>query len=82
MYKVLHFQYFLAVTCSASTVNNAIPDKTTIDINTNVEYACDTGYTHSSGSLTRTCTTGGILSGEDPICTCKSNCLFINNMSY
>ena len=42
-----------------------------IDYDTDVEYTCDPGYTHSAGDLIRTCKEDGSLTGSPPVCTSK-----------
>ena len=42
-----------------------------IDYNTDVEYTCDPGYTHTAGDLIRTCLDDGSLTGSPPVCTSK-----------
>ena len=44
---------------------------TALAINQVVLYTCDTGYTHTSGNLYRTCQSDGTLSGSPPICQRK-----------
>ena len=61
-----------SVTCSASPINNAIPFNASIAEGEDVIYACETGYSYSSGNLSRTCTVNGTLSGTDPTCSSKS----------
>ena len=42
-----------------------------IDYDTDVEYTCDPGYTHTAGDLIRTCLDDGSLTGTPPVCISK-----------
>ena len=61
------------VTCDAVNVTDASknPDLRVYSYNDAVTYSCKTGYEHTAGDLTRTCTAIDTLSGTDPVCTSK-----------
>ena len=42
-----------------------------IGYNTDVEYTCHPGYTHTEGDLIRTCLDDCSLTGSPPVCTSK-----------
>ena len=42
-----------------------------IDYDTDVEYTCDLGYTHTEGDIIRACKAEGSLTGSPPVCTSK-----------
>ena len=62
------------MTCKAVNVSDAAnkhPEKSTYDYNENVTYTCDTGFEHTAGNLTRTCTAIDNWSGNEPTCTSR-----------
>ena len=70
MHVISSMSFFLA--CVVPSVSNATPDSTSsITFDTNVTYTCNTGYNHTAGDLTRTCTNDGQLAGSEPVCTSK-----------
>ncbi|XP_060554824.1 uncharacterized protein LOC132715776 [Ruditapes philippinarum] len=58
-------------TCVAPAIAfaNKSPNTATINYNTDLTYACITGYNHTNGDLTRTCQHNSTLSGDAPTCT-------------
>ena len=67
-----HLIYFSAIKCPVPDVAYATSNpESMIDYNTDVEYTCDPGYTHTSGDLIRTCLDDGSLTGSAPVCTSK-----------
>ena len=63
--------FILDISCDASGVNNAhtVSSETTYNHNEQVTYACDTGFEHTDGNLTRNCTAMNTWSGIEPTCT-------------
>ena len=56
------------VTCEAVYVSNAAkaPDQTSYSYSEEVAYSCVSGYEHTTGNLTRTCTAIDKWSGTGP----------------
>ena len=64
--------YFSVDNCTVPTVQYAIPVPfSTIDYNSDVTYTCQDGYSHTTGTLTRSCKADGTLTGSPPVCTSK-----------
>ena len=69
---VLNSFYISVITCTLPTVSYASPSVVSpIEYNTAVTYACQPGYNHTDGDLTRTCQANGSLTGSTPVCTSK-----------
>ena len=64
----------IVVTCAAPAVvldSSKSPNQTSYDYNTDITYTCDTGYEHTSGDLTRTCTASSAWSGTALVCSSR-----------
>ena len=61
------------MTCKAVNGADATieADKTLYDYNEDVTYKCNTGFEHTAGNLTRTCTAIDKWSGTGPVCTSR-----------
>jgi len=69
---------FSVVTCNNTAVDNTTrnPTTDTVNANTDVNYTCNDGYSHTGGDLNRICTGSGQLTGLPPICTRKLTSTF------
>ena len=72
-FKQSHTRLIFSVNnCTVPTVTNTdqIPFST-IEYNADVTYTCQDGYSHTAGTLTRSCKADGTLKGSTPLCTSK-----------
>ena len=62
------------MTCDAVNVTDASKDPSlpVYSYNDAVTYSCKTGYEHTAGDLTRTCTAINKWAGAVPVCTSRS----------
>ncbi|XP_061164283.1 uncharacterized protein LOC133173312 isoform X1 [Saccostrea echinata] len=66
----------------SSTVSYAIQHQDT-DIGGNVTAVCSDNFRHSSGHLTRECTSNGSWDGEEPVCLrCRCPCSLIGQQGF
>ena len=65
---------FVFSVCTAAHIDHAFKftNQTEFNYNTQVVYACETGYRHTFGDLNRICLADGEWSGKEPVCTSKS----------
>ena len=70
--KLQSIDIFSVNNCTLPTVPNTdqIPFST-IEYNADVTYTCQDGYSHTAGTLTRSCKADGTLTGLTPLCTSK-----------
>ena len=65
----------LEISCDASDVDvdhaHKVTSPDTYYHNDQVTYSCDSGYEHTDGNITRTCTAMNTWSGDDPLCTSR-----------
>ena len=63
---------FTGITCVPPAVANAtITSSSPYYQNDSVTYSCNSGYKHTGGDLSRTCTAINTLSGTEPVCLSK-----------
>ena len=71
------------ITCILPTVSNASSNlDSPIEYNAAVTYACQPGYNHTDGDLTRACQANGSLTGSLPVCTGKLQRWFCISLLY
>ena len=61
-------------TCAAPAsvpFSSRLPNQATYEYSTSISYTCDTGYSHTSGDLLRTCQANTTWSGTEPVCMSK-----------
>ena len=64
--------HFSVNNCYVPTIQNTdTAPFSTIDYNSNVTYTCQDWYSHTAGTLTRSCKADGTLTGSPPVCTSK-----------
>ena len=56
---------------TTASVLNSAHQGTGTSYQDTVQYTCNTGYSHFSGDLVRTCTAAGLWSGSAPFCRSK-----------
>ena len=69
------FFCYVVVTCAAPANvpdSSLTPNEASYYYADIITYTYDTGYDHSSGDLSRTCSSGSAWSGSPPVCTSMS----------